>query len=75
MKEDDEIFKTLIAGGIIGAALSALLFKEKESSTVLGAIAGAVLLATFKANQQAKKTNVLLFTKEDGILFEIQPRG
>lgn len=75
MENDNEIVESLIAGGLIGAALGALLSKNKGDGSALAAIAGAALLATFKANEQAKKTNIPLYTEEDGNLYELQPGG
>lgn len=75
MNDDNEIVETLIAGGVIGAALGALLSKNNGDGTILGAIAGAALLATFKANEQAQKTNMPMLFEEDGKLYETQPGG
>ncbi|MEO7312257.1 MAG: glycine zipper 2TM domain-containing protein [Chitinophagaceae bacterium] len=75
MKNDEEILQSLIAGGLIGAALGALVSNNKEEGATLGALAGAVLLATFKANEQAMKSNIAMYVQEGGSLFEIQPGG
>ena len=75
MKKDDEIFESLIAGGLIGAALGALVAKEKGDGATLGALAGAVLLATFKANKQAQETKLPMFIEENGSLYEVSPNG
>lgn len=75
MKNDEEIIKSLIAGGFIGAALGALISNDKEEGVTLGAIAGAALLATFRANEDAKRTNVPMYIEEDGQLFQVQPNG
>ncbi len=75
MKKDVEIFESLLAGGLIGAALGALLSKSKGDGALLGALAGAAILATFKANEQAQKTNVPVYVEQDGSLYEIQPGG
>jgi hypothetical protein len=75
MKDDNEIFESLIAGGVIGAALGALLSKESGKGSLLGAIAGAAILATFKANEDAKKTNITMYVEEDGYLYKILPGG
>lgn len=72
---DENIFQSLIAGGLIGAALGALLSKDKEEGATIGALAGAVILATYKANEQAQKTNLPVYVEEDGKLYEIQPGG
>ena len=75
MKSDEEIFQSLIAGGIIGAALGALLSKKKGEGATLGALAGAALLATFKANEKAMQTNLPMDVEEDGNLYQIQSGG
>jgi Glycine zipper 2TM domain len=71
MKNDDKILESLIAGGVVGAALGALLSKDKEPGAILGALAGAALLATFKANQQAIQTNVPMYIEENGSLYQV----
>ena len=75
MKNDKEIIDSLIEGGVVGAALGALLSKNKEEGTILGALAGAAILATFKANEQAKQTNIPMYVEENGIIYEVQPGG
>lgn len=74
-EKDEKIFELLVAGGLIGAALGALIAKSKRSGATIGAIAGAAILATFKANEQAKKYKLPVFIEEDGKLFEVQPDG
>jgi hypothetical protein len=75
MKNDNEIFESLIVGGLIGSSLGALLSRNKEGGATLGAIAGAAILATFKANEEAKKTNVTMYVEENGFLYQIHPGG
>lgn len=75
MKNDEEILESLIAGGLIGAALGALLSKNKEEGATLGALAGAAILATFKANEKAMQTNLPMYVEENGNLYQIQPGG
>lgn len=75
MKQDDEILESLIAGGIIGAALGALLSNNKDNGATLGAIAGAALLATYKANEIARKSNVSVLVEEQGSIYSIEPGG
>ena len=75
MKSDEEILQSLIAGGLIGAALGALLSKNREDGATLGALAGAAILATFKANEKAMQTNLPMFIEEDGSLYQIQSGG
>lgn len=74
MENEDKIIESLIAGGIIGAALGAILTNKKDN-TVLSAVASAVLFATYNANQQAQKTNIPVYVKEDEGLYEIKPGG
>ncbi len=76
MNDDQKILETLIAGGLIGAALGALLSKKDESKDAfVGAILGAAILATYKANQQAKNSNIPVYEVENGFLIEIGPQG
>lgn len=74
MKNDSEILESFIIGGLIGAALGALISKNK-TITGLGAIAGAVLLASYRANEIAKKTNIPLLIEENNALYEVSPDG
>jgi hypothetical protein len=69
MKNDEEIIQSLIAGGLIGAALGVLLSKNKEEGATLGALAGAAILATFKANEKAMRMNIPMYVEEDGNLY------
>ena len=55
--------------------MGALLTKNKEEGATIGAIAGAVILATYKANEQAQKTNLPVYVEENSKLYEIQPGG
>jgi len=75
MKSDNEILESLIAGGLIGAALGALISKNKTEGSTIGAIAGAALLATYKANEKAQTLRIPMHVEEEGTLFEIQPDG
>ena len=71
-KNDKNVFQSLIAGGIIGAGLGALISKNKKKGATIGALAGAVILATYKANQQSLKTMLPVYIEEDNKLYEIQ---
>jgi outer membrane lipoprotein SlyB len=77
MEKDKQIINDLIAGGLVGAALGALLSNENETgnNAVLGAIAGAAMVATFRANEEAKKTNIPLILEENGNLYEVYRNG
>lgn len=73
MTSDKDILESLIAGGVIGATLGALLSnKNSEEGTLLGAIASAAILATYKANEIANKANVPMYVEENGNLYEVQ---
>lgn len=72
MKKDDEIFETVIAGGIIGASLEALLSKKTDVGLTLGALAGAVIFGTLKASEKASQTNIPMFFEENGSLYRLE---
>lgn len=74
MQNDDDIIKKLIAGGIIGAGLGALLTGSKKG-TALGAIAGAALMATLKASEQAESRDFPIYEVENDVLYEVMPDG
>ena len=74
MQNDSEILETLILGGILGAALSALVSPKNEVS-VTGSIAGAVILASFKAYENAQKTGLPVIIEEKNALYRIYPDG
>jgi uncharacterized membrane protein (UPF0136 family) len=76
MASDTDILESLVAGGIVGAALGALLSnKNKVEGVALGTIASAALLATYKANLAAKNAHVPLYFEEEGCLYEMQTTG
>jgi uncharacterized membrane protein YebE (DUF533 family) len=75
MQNDDEILQSLIVGGTIGAALAALLSNGKKETTRIGALAGAAILATLRANENAKKTNVPVYIEENNIIYEVNSKG
>lgn len=75
MKNDDEILESLIAGGLVGTALGAILTKNNGEGMALGALAIAALLATYKASEKAIETKVPMYVEEKGGLYEIQPGG
>ena len=75
MDNDNEIVKNLVAGGIIGAALGALIADDKQEGATIGAIAGTVILATLKANDEAKKTHVPFYVQKNSNLYEIARDG
>lgn len=75
MSNENEIVKNLVAGGIIGAALGALISDDNHEGATIGAIAGAVIFATFKANEKAKQTHIPFFIEEDNNLYKIGADG
>ena len=75
MKNDDEIIASLIAGGVIGAAIGALLSDNKDKGATLGGLIGATMLGTYKANEKARATQVPMVIEENGKLYEIQQNG
>lgn len=75
MKNDDEILESLISGGLIGVAIGALLSKNKGEGSILGALIGAAILGTYKANQKATETHVPMVMEENGKLYQINADG
>ena len=76
MNKDEKIIENLLAGGLIGAALGAILSKNNKGDGVtLGALLGAAILATLKANEDAKKTSVSVLEEENGRIYELHPDG
>ncbi|MBC7412120.1 MAG: hypothetical protein H7331_06655 [Bacteroidia bacterium] len=71
MESDDEIIKSLIARGLIGVPLGALISKNKNKDASLGELVGAAIVETFTANQKAMQTNVPLYVEENGKLYLI----
>lgn len=74
MESNNKIINDLIAGGVIGAALGTLIMDDKKGVGI-GAIAGAALFASLKANENAKKTNIPILVQEQDSLFKIMPNG
>ena len=75
--KDKEVLGSLVAGGVIGAALGALISEDKSkgNGATLGAIAGAALFATLQASENAKKTKVPMVVEENNALYEISSNG
>ena len=75
MKEQENTIESLVAGGLIGAALGAWLSKDKEDGAIIGAILGAAFTATLKANREAQTTNQPVLITENGKLYRLLPTG
>lgn len=76
MSKDEEIIESLVLGGIVGAVLGALISNKKDGSGALtGALAGAAILGTFKANERAQKSNTPILVEEDNVIYEINSKG
>ena len=75
MEDEIEIVRNLIAGGIIGATLGALIADDNQEGAIIGAMAGAVIFATLKANNEARQTKVPFYIQENGALYEIAADG
>lgn len=74
-KEKEEIIDSLVAEGIIGAALGLLLSNDKTSGTLVGGLAGAALFGSLKANEQAKKTEIPMLVEEDHVIYQVNKNG
>ena len=74
MERDAQLIEAAILGGLVGAALEALITGGKKNSG-LGALAGAVISASLKANEEALATNIPLILKENNALYEVRSNG
>jgi hypothetical protein len=74
-KQDEEIIKKLIAEGIVGGTLATILTKGKEENILLATVAGAAILASYKARENAKKSNIPLLIERDGSLYQVKSDG
>lgn len=75
-KRENSIFESLLFGGIIGTTLGSLISKSnKGEGSLIGAIAGAAILASIKANENARKTHIPLVMEENDALYELYPDG
>ena len=74
-QKENDIIKSLLTGGIIGNALGVLITKSKGAAGALGALAGAAILASVQANENAQKTGIPLVLEEDDALYEVYSDG
>ena len=75
MSAENKSIESLIAGGLIGAALGAMLSRDKDDGAMVGALLGAIFSATLKANREAQKTNQPVLIAEDGKLYQVFANG
>ncbi len=75
MDSEAKTIESLIAGGVIGATLGALITNDRGEGATTGAIAGAVLFATLQANDDAKKTQVPFYIQENNALYLVDAQG
>lgn len=73
-KSKEEIIEKALLGGIVGAALGALL-TGKAKGTLVSAIAGAAIGASLKAIEEAKHINTPVMYEEDGKIFKVYADG
>jgi hypothetical protein len=71
MEDKNTSLESLMADGLIGAGLGALLSNDKEEGALIGALLGAAIAATANASEEARKTAVPLLVEENGELYEI----
>ncbi len=64
MNIDNDQIDKLVAGGLIGAGLLAILSKDKEEGALVGAILGAIVAGTLEANKEAINANLPVFVRE-----------
>jgi outer membrane lipoprotein SlyB len=70
----DDIIKDAIAGGLIGAALGAMLTGKSDRS-VLAAIVGAAIGASLSAQSEVKKLDTSVLYEINGIIYRVHPDG
>lgn len=73
--KDEDLIKSLVEDGLIEASVVDLLSIDEDDNTTIGAIAGAAILATYKASLLAKKSNFPILFEEDDNLVELHPDG
>lgn len=75
MSFNGDVLEKLIESGHIGAALGALLAKDKEECVAIGAILGAAFSSTLEANKAALQTNEPVLIASEGKLYRLYPNG
>ncbi|EKO15497.1 hypothetical protein [Leptospira kirschneri] len=76
-QEDDKILENVITGGILGAGLTALLKDRNVNNAdiALGALLGAVILASVNAKKKAKEYNQDVLVRKGDNLYRKTPDG
>lgn len=74
MSEKEEFILAAIAGGLVGAALGAVL-TGKGKHTVISALAGAAIGASLVALKEAKEIDIPVLYEEDGVIYRDFPNG
>lgn|SRR5574343_180535 len=70
----DEKIENAIAGGIIGAALGAMLTGKGDRS-ILAGLVGAAIGASITAREEAKELEQPLLYEDEGTIFRVYPDG
>lgn len=73
-KNKHEIIEKALAGGLIGAALGALLTKRSQGA-VSAALVGAAIGASLAAMKEAREKQLAFVYEEDGALYREYPDG
>ncbi|MBL8677298.1 MAG: hypothetical protein JNJ47_07795 [Alphaproteobacteria bacterium] len=67
----------LVAAGVIGAALGALISDKKNrgENSLLGAIAFIAIMASLKAGEKAKRSSLSTIVEEDDAIYKVSSSG
>lgn len=74
-KNEQEIIKDLIAAGLVGAGIGAILSKNKKDGALTGTILAALIYGSMKVFENSKKSGVPFLIVEDNKLYQINPDG
>lgn len=73
-KNRREIVEGALAGGLIGAALGAILI-GKSRGAIASALVGAAIGASIKAMKEAEEMNMTVLYEENGTVYKVFPDG
>ncbi len=73
-KDKNEIVESAIAGGVIGAALGAII-TGRSKETLASIIVGAAIGASLTAFKNALKTNIPILFEDNGSIYKLYPNG